>query len=88
MAHAWTYHNLDDAARVAFVEHARLDTWGDHSYQHRVRGIDQAANAISWGIGVKRLEAGRVNSYDDYLYRYELLTGRQTLRKVHLDADA
>jgi len=82
LAHVWTYHNLTDATRAEYVEYANLPTWGDQSYRHAQRGIEQAANIIAWYVGKQplspqeiELNAEFLRPYEmEFLHRYEMLT--------------
>ncbi len=48
LAHTWLHANLDDVDRQHFLDHAGLDTWNDLEVPWGRRGVERAAEAISW----------------------------------------
>ena len=51
LAHAWCDERLTDAARARFMESRRLTGWNDTATDWDVRGYEQAAEIMAWGLG-------------------------------------
>jgi hypothetical protein len=86
LAHAWDYHNLDDATRQAFLDRAGLRVWSDQDVPHPARGVERAAYLISWALEDQPIQAISLGHYVEDLERYELLTGSPSPRIAHLEA--
>lgn len=50
LSHAWTETNLTDADKLAFLTLRGLTTWNDHTQPWDRRGIEQAAEVITWAV--------------------------------------
>ena len=86
LAHAWEYHNVDDATRQAYLDRARLKVWNSHDVPHPARGVERVAFVISWGVVDQPIQIMTKGHYTEELYQYELLTGMPSPRIAHLDA--
>jgi hypothetical protein len=77
LAHAWEARTLEDATRRAFLELRGLTEWNDRSMPWSQRGIEHAAEIITWGIGDPqwRFDARPQSSCAEMAAGYELLTG-------------
>lgn len=51
LAHAWVSEHVDDSGRQDFLELRGLQGWNDGSVPWEVRGTEQAAMIIAWGLG-------------------------------------
>lgn len=85
LAHAWERHNVDDATRDAFMAATGAGTWNDHSQPHPARGVEQAADAIAWGLIGHDLSPHSAHHADD-LAHFEHLTGTTSPRIVQATA--
>jgi hypothetical protein len=85
LAHAWEYHNINDATRAAYVELAGLRVWNDKDVAHPARGVEQVAWLITWGLDDQPIQAMLLGHYAEDLDRFELLTGTPSPRIAHLD---
>ena len=50
LAHAWTFENLSEARRNAFLAARGLDAWNDGRVTWEQRGAEHAAEIIAWGL--------------------------------------
>lgn len=48
LAHTWLHANLDGAERQRFLDHTGLATWNDLDVPWSRRGVERAAEALSW----------------------------------------
>ena len=51
LGHAWLATHLTGTARDAFMGHIGVDTWNDPSEPWQQRGVEWAADTLSWGLG-------------------------------------
>jgi hypothetical protein len=72
----------DDEARQGFLAFAELEVWFDPATPHRMRGIEHAADVISWGVDDQQFERCQVRSFPDLVAGYEILTGALPPRAV------
>lgn len=86
LAHAWERHNVDDETRRAFMDLFGLKAWNDHALSHPARGVEQAANLVSWALRDEPIQAISFGAYDDKLDACYLLTGRQSPRIADIAA--
>lgn len=49
--HAWLATHLTGTAQDTFVRHIGVDTWNDPSHPWQQRGVEWAADTLSWGLG-------------------------------------
>jgi hypothetical protein len=50
LAHAWAESQLSAAERAAFLELRGLDVWYDQRVPRHQRGMEHAAEVVSWGL--------------------------------------
>lgn len=50
LAHAWVYANTSEAQRIEFMELAGSASWSDASDPWNDRGVEQAADLITWAV--------------------------------------
>jgi hypothetical protein len=50
LAHAWAESQLSPAERAAFLELRGLDVWYDERVPRHERGMEHAAEVVSWGL--------------------------------------
>jgi hypothetical protein len=55
LAHAWLDVHLSDATRRAFLAARGLSSWNDPGDAWGLRGFEQAAEVITWGIGDREI---------------------------------
>ncbi len=86
LAHAWSFEFLGEDARAAFVAHRGLDNWDDRSVNWWLRGQEQVAEIIAWGLMDEPFRSAYVNSEqcNDLAIAFELLTG---LPPLHSNTD-
>lgn len=82
LAHAWERHNVDDETRDAFMAHTGAGTWNDHAQPHPARGVEQAADAIAWGLIGHDLQPQSAGHHAEDLAHFEHLTGTVSPRLV------
>ena len=80
LAHAWEYHNVDDATRDAFMNETGAVAWNSHDVTHPARGVEQFAHAIEWGLKTQKIQAISMNYYEQDLGLFELATGMPSPR--------
>jgi len=51
LAHAWTATHLDAETQARFLELRGLEAWNASDDAWKVRGIEQAAEIVAWGLG-------------------------------------
>lgn len=76
-AHAWMRDNLDEDTRQEFLQFSGLARWDDDNDDWADKGMEQAANAIAYGL----LEEPRYRgaTCEQSLAGYRLLTGQEPL---------
>ena len=50
VGHAWIRQHTDEATRQAFMERVGTNNWNDHGELWRERGVEWAAETLSWGL--------------------------------------
>ena len=55
MGHGWTALHLTQQQRLQFTKHWGLETWNDAGTTWRVRGAEDAADTIAWGLLEERV---------------------------------
>ncbi len=88
LAHAWEHHNMTDATRRAFLLRTGLEVWNDQESSAPVRGMEQAAYLIAWGLDSRPIQRLLHSSNAEDLDLYELLTGSQSPRIAHWDSES
>lgn len=79
-AHAWEYHQVDDATRIAFMELHGLDTWRSRNASFAERGIETAAETIAKGLQDHPLPEWQCEHAAALDEGYTLLTGQRSPR--------
>lgn len=51
LGHAWLAAHFSEAAQAAFIDHAGVSTWNDKDEPPAQRGVEWAAETLSWGLG-------------------------------------
>ncbi len=51
LGHAWLAAHLTQPARATFIDHAGVNTWNDKAEPPAQRGVEWAAETLSWGLG-------------------------------------
>ncbi len=74
LAHAWAHENLDASQRGDFVDHLSLESWDSAHIDHGLRGMEQAAEIIAWGLLDRRDQMPHLGGIDK-ASAYQLLTG-------------
>jgi hypothetical protein len=77
LAHAWSFEFLGEETRAAFIAHRELGNWDDRSVNWWLRGQEQAAEIVAWGLMDEPFRSAYVNSERcvDLATAFELLTG-------------
>jgi len=88
LAHAWEQHRSAGASRPTFLAQAGSVTWDDQSTPHPARGIEQAADLVSWGIDTPPIQLINASHHAEQLALYELLTGSRSPRTSSWTDDA
>jgi len=88
LAHAWEHHNMTNATRLAFLQRKGIEVWNDQESSAPVRGIEQAAYLIAWGLDSRPIQSLLRSSHAEDLDLYELLTGSQSPRIAQWDAES
>jgi hypothetical protein len=77
MAHAWTERNDSPATIDRFLRLRALSSWNDPGVYWHLRGWEQAAEFISWGVGERIISPHLVQVTPGEVARgYRLLTGK------------
>jgi hypothetical protein len=78
MAHAWTEANVPAEVLRAFMQRQRVAAWNDRRLPWKERGIEQAAEVITWGLGEGEIAPllPEVPDAETLASLYEMLTGR------------
>jgi hypothetical protein len=78
MAHAWTETNVPGDVLRAFMQRQRVAAWNDRSDPWKERGIEQAAEVVTWGLGEGEIAPllPEVPDAETLASLYEMLTGR------------
>lgn len=79
--HAWLATSLTGTAQDAFVGHIGVDTWNDPSEPWEQRGMEWAADTLSWGLGGTLQPEFAVTDpgCDRLAEGFRILTGRDPL---------
>lgn len=76
LAHAWDSFALRDATRQSFLRLRHLRTWASQATPWELRGQEQAAEVIAWGLMDQPLYVLiPENGPEDMAAAYEVLTG-------------
>jgi len=76
MGHIWLDANTTPSERVRFLEFRGLRSWNDSNDPWQLRGYEQGAEIMSWGLGERILTAQIPNNEPELLTpAFELLTG-------------
>jgi len=77
LAHAWSEANLSAETREAFMALRGLPTWNSHDEAWGMRGFEQAAEVITWGVmrGDVTPLVGESDAPEALGVAYGLLTG-------------
>lgn len=81
-AHAWEYHNVDDAARDALVEMHGLETWRSSEIPWAERGVEVAAETIAKGLLERAFPEWQCEEVELLDQGFRLLVGRPSPRFV------
>jgi len=86
LAHAWSFEFLSEDARAAFVARRGLGNWDDRDVNWWLRGQEQAAEIVAWGLMDEPFRSAYVNSErcTDLATAFELLTG---IAPLHTNTD-
>jgi hypothetical protein len=80
IAHAWLEAHLTDRSRRAFLDLRGLQTWTSPHTPWGLRGVEQAAEIMAWGLGDGTIQAWFDHEPTEELgVAFELLTERQPL---------
>ena len=81
LAHAWAEAHLSSADRAAFLELRGLDVWYDDRVPRHERGMEHAAEVVSWGLMDEKVPIIRIYDADpaDLSIAFELLVNRPPL---------
>jgi hypothetical protein len=79
-AHAWEYHNVDDATRDAFLELRDLEAWHGREIPWARRGVEAAAETIAKGLLDGPLPEWQCDQADLLDEGFHILTGRRSPR--------
>jgi hypothetical protein len=84
LAHVWIDQNLDPAVAEYFMARFELPTWDDRAFDWNQRGVEWAADFIAWGLmdAPMPLFELDVPPIEWRVHAFQLLTGRQPLRRV------
>lgn len=63
-----------------------LKAWNDHALPHPARGVEQAADLVSWALKDEPVQAISLGAYDGKLAAYHILTGRPSPRIADMAA--
>ena len=76
-AHAWMHERVDEATRQRFLRFSGVDRWDDPEDEWAQRGMEQAADAIAYGLlGMPEYRAANC---ERSLEGFRLLTGHEPL---------
>jgi hypothetical protein len=76
IGHTWLDANVDDSLRERFLELRGLRAWNATSDPWRLRGYEQAAEVMAWGLGERIITPTMSDSAPPAIaVAYELLTG-------------
>lgn len=79
-AHAWEYHNVDDATRGEFLDLHDLDSWRSREVKWPERGVEVAAETIANGLLERDLPERHCDDLDLLDRGFTLLTGQTSVR--------
>ena len=78
LAHGWLIEHASEEIRLAFLDHAGLDSWiaAEETSWHQ-RGVEYAAEVVAWGLMDKGLDLIRLETPDcrQLEARFAILTG-------------
>jgi hypothetical protein len=81
LAHAWSFELLDEDTRAAFIAHRELSSWDDRDVNWWLRGQEQVAEIVAWGLMDDPFRSAYLNSERcaDLAAAFEMLTGTAPL---------
>ncbi len=84
LAHAWSEANLSPADRARFLRLRGLQTWNSWDQPWGLRGFEQAAEVLTWGVGdgATRILLPDRDDANGLTAAYESLTGRPPLERA------
>ena len=84
LAHAWIGQSLTETARIGFLDHRGLSTWGDDEFPWEEQGSEQAAEIIAWALMDDDLDLTRFNDANPAALSdaYRHLTGSLPMLRV------
>jgi hypothetical protein len=84
LAHAWSEFNLSADDRTRFLGLRGLQTWNSWDQPWGLRGFEQAAEVLTWGVGdgATRILLPDRDDVDALRVAYESLTGRPPLQRA------
>lgn len=85
LAHAWEWHNLDDAVRGDFVEDHGLATWNSRDHEWADRGVEVFADTVA--IGMVLVDGSDNPKVIERLCSFEEITGVDHQALTEADCD-
>ena len=81
LAHAWAESQLTTDERAAFLELRGLDVWDDAGIPRHERGMEHAAEVVSWGLMDEPIPIIRIYDAEpaDLSIAFDVLVGRPPL---------
>ncbi len=81
LAHAWAESQLSTEERAAFLELRGLDVWYDSRIPRHERGMEHAAEVVSWGLMDEMIPIIRIYDAEptQLSAAFDLLVGRSPL---------
>ncbi len=89
LAHAWMIDRVSDATRAGLLELSGRKTWGDDNVPWPERGVEYAAEVITWGLldDVIPMVRLRTPPCEELAAAFELLTGAPSKNGQHTSCD-
>jgi hypothetical protein len=83
LAHAWMDRYVDEPTRQAFLARMGLQEWYAPGFDWGLRGVEQAAQVIAWGLMDEPIRTTRLGdrSCGELAAAFELLTGAAPLSR-------
>lgn len=81
IAHAWIEANGTASILQRFMRRRRIEAWDDRNLPWEERGIEQAAEVVTWGLGEGETvpQIAKPTDASTLTRLYELLTGREPI---------
>ncbi len=77
LAHAWSVYGVSGPTREWFMAERGLTSWAEGSAGWALRGFEQVAEIVAWGIGDGVIQPRIADNGAETMTRmFELLTGR------------